>query len=140
MATIWPHIEKYMPSVPLLFRKANPFETWALAGSPVHRFHATLGTAVPPHRDPKDHKTGSIIAWVTTEGMPFRGQFVLHDFLMQVVPKPGHLTMMYLRTCDITHGTSVPPQGAPTAYMIGMALANNHHDINMGGKEMASTS
>ena len=107
-----------------------------MGGVPVERLLVTLGTAVPPHRDRRDDTAGCIICWAALEAASCRGQFVLHDLLLKLEPRPGCLTLLYLLSQKVTHGTSAPPSDAPTAYMVGMALVNNQHDMQLADKVM----
>lgn len=102
--------------------------------------HVTQNASLSSHLD-KGDLGGSVIFWVHGGAEHLGGCFFIEPYLLAV--RPHGLTVMFLETASLRHGSIAPPSpssvaeaSSPMGSRIGVALCNNVHDYNQVTKQL----
>ena len=99
--------------------------------------HVTQNASLLSHVDKGDFG-GSVIFWVHGGAEHLGGCFFIEPYLLAV--RPHGLTVMFLETASLRHGSIAPPSvaEAPSSMgsRIGVALCNNVPDYNQVAKQL----
>jgi hypothetical protein len=102
------------------------------------RFHVTRDANITPHID-ADDLHGSVIFWVHGTSMDpsptsMTGGFYLYDLGLWL--RPERLTLLYIRTDLIVHGSQAPDQPKPP-HRFGVAMCNNQQNMSRTNNQVA---
>ena len=104
------------------------------------RMHVTQNGSLLSHLDKGDFG-GSVIFWVHGGAEHLVGCFFIEPYLLAV--RPHGLTVMFLETASLRHGSIAPPSppsmaSPPMGSRIGVALCNNVQDYKQVTKQLES--